>query len=74
MLSLVFLFAAIGGIIYGLYGTAMGVTQKDGTMSLGAILIGIGGVMLLLGKGLFGLLLMGTGMFLTFGAGGKGPE
>ena len=57
---------AVAAILYALYGVSNLFSHGDTTGGIGAIVIGVGGVLMFVGMGLIGFICMGVGVAMTF--------
>ena len=57
---------AVAAILYALYGVANLFSQGDSSGGIGAIIIGIGGILMFVGMGMFGFIAIGVGVGVTF--------
>lgn len=57
---------AVAAILYALYGVANLFSQGDSSGGIGAVIIGVGGILMFVGMGLFGFVAIGVGVAFTF--------
>ena len=57
---------AVGAILYAFYGISTLFSQGDSSGGIGAVLIGLGGILMFVGIGMFGLVSIGVGVGFTF--------
>lgn len=57
---------AVAAILYAFYGVANLFSQGDSSGGIGAVLIGVGGVLMFISSILFGFVAIGLGIGITF--------
>lgn len=64
---------AVAAVLYAFYGVANLFAHGDSAGGTGAIIIGVGGILMFFGRGMLGIIAIGVGIGLTF-MGQKNPS